>query len=213
MTRHRPIFLLVLLLMTASPQAAIAVEDPVAELCDGQRETLRTGEIVYLSLEPRGGSGVAMRACGLIDAPPGQVWPVLRDCGDYQEFLPGVERSELVSREEGVAVCDTFIDLPFPLSGLHSVTRVRERELGEGGGFERQWTLLRGSYQRNEGSWRLLPWSADGSRTLAVYELDMDPETIVPDFLLRRAQASTVPRVFEAIRKRVRETDSSSSSS
>jgi len=202
--RSAHLLLLALPLLAASSLRAAAsdeIDDPVAALCDGREAALREGGVVHLEQEPTGGRGVALRACGLIDAPPEQVWPVLRDCGDYQEFLPGVERSELSSRDGDVAVCDTFIDLPFPLSGLHSVTRVRERALY--GGFERSWTLIRGSYRRNDGSWRLLRWGSEQDQTLAVYELDMDPDTIVPDFLLRRAQASTVPRVFDAIRERV----------
>ncbi len=192
-----------MLLVAPSDRSAAAEEmdRPVAAFCDGRETTLREGGVVYLQRKPSDGRGVALRACGVIDAPPEQVWPVLRDCGDYQEFLPGVERSELASREGDVAVCDTFIDLPFPLSGLHSVTRVRERALEAG--FERRWTLIRGSYRRNDGSWRLLRRGFDPVQTLAIYELDMDPETVVPDFLLRRAQAATVPRVFDAIRERV----------
>jgi hypothetical protein len=31
-----------------------------------------------------------------------------------------------------------------------------------------------------------------------------DPQTVVPDFLLRRAQSSTAPKMFAAIRDRVR---------
>ena len=51
----------------------------------------------------------------------------------------------------------------------------------------------------------MVPWDGDGARTLLVYQLDMDPDTVVPDFLLRRAQSAAAPKVFEAIRRRVRE--------
>ena len=73
-----------------------------------------------------------------------------------------------------------------------------------GGGFERRWSLIEGTYEHNEGSWRLLPWGETGGATLAIYEVDLDPDTMVPDFLLRRTQKSTVPEVFEAVRERVR---------
>jgi len=132
-------------------------------------KALEKGEVLLEQLEPAGGSGVAVRASGVIEAPPGRVWPVLRDCEHYREFLPGVRESELKSRVNGVAVCATEIDLPFPLGDLRSEMRVSETEID--GGFRRSWTLIEGNYQRNQGSWTLLPFNGSAERTLAVYQL------------------------------------------
>lgn len=172
------------------------------ERCLARQGELQGSRVVYIEQEPQDGEGVALTACGLIDAAAAEVWPVLRDCESYEHFLPGVERSALQSRNGDVAFCEALIDLPFPLGDLRSLERVTETKLA-GGGFERRWSLESGSYRRLEGSWTLLP-QADGQHTLAVYQLDMDPETVVPDFVLRRAQSSTAPGVFEAIRERVR---------
>lgn len=171
--------------------------------CSERRAELGAGAVAYIEQAPAGGEGVALTACGLVDAPPAEVWPVLRDCEEYEHFLPGVERSALESREGNVALCAALIDLPFPLGELRSVERAAETKL-PGGGFERRWSLERGNYRRLEGSWTIVPWDGDADRSLAVYQLDMDPETVVPDFLLRRAQSATAPDLFEAIRKRVR---------
>lgn len=173
------------------------------EQCAEHGKRLRDGEVVYIEQRPTGGEGVALTACGVVDAPPAEVWPVLRDCEDYEYFLPGVERSTLQSRTDNVALCEALIDLPFPLGELRSVERVTETPLA-GGGFERRWSLERGNYQRLEGSWTLRPWGSNAESTLAVYQLDMDPETVIPDFLLRRAQSSTSRDLFAAIRERVR---------
>ena len=175
---------------------------PGLGLCGGRPESLREGRVVLIDREPSGGAGVALRACGLIDAPPGAVWPVVRNCGAYDLFLPGVSRSELDRHSDSVVLCDETVDLPFPLGALHSVTRVLESARPEGG-FERRWTLIRGSYRRLNGSWTVLPWDESRERTLVIYELDMDPETVIPDFLLRRAQSTAAPEVFAALRRRV----------
>jgi hypothetical protein len=102
-----------------------------------------------------------------------------------------------------VAFCDTVVDLPFPFGEWRSHTRVLERTRPDGG-FERHWARLRGTYRRNDGSWTLRPWQGDASRTLVVYRVDMEPDSIIPEFLLRRLQAETVRRVFAAVRERVR---------
>jgi ribosome-associated toxin RatA of RatAB toxin-antitoxin module len=194
---------------SAAPGEALSFAADGLRQCAERRDELRAGRVVYIEQKPAGGEGVALTACGLVDAPPAEVWPVLRDCEEYEHFLPGVEHSALKSREGNVALCEALIDLPFPLGDLRSVERAVESELA-GGGFERRWSLEHGTYRRLEGSWTLLPWVDDARRTLAVYQLDMDPESVVPDFLLRRAQSATAPGVFSAIRERVRRCGGSS---
>ena len=146
--------LFVLAVGGASPAASA---DGVPAFRPESLKALEKGEVLLEQLEPAGGSGVAVRASGVIEAPPGRVWPVLRDCEHYREFLPGVRESELKSRVNGVAVCATEIDLPFPLGDLRSEMRVSETEID--GGFRRSWTLIEGNYERNQGSWTLLPFS------------------------------------------------------
>lgn len=187
----------------AGAAESLASAEEAIERCGGQREMLDKGQVVVVDQQPAGGDGVAVRACGIIDASPAAVWPVLRDCEEYEYFLPGVGRSVLESRTGNVALCDESIDLPFPLGDLHSVSRVVETARADGG-FERRWSLVRGTYQRLEGAWTVLPWDASRARTLAIYDLDMNPETIIPTFMLRRVQSSTAPNVFTAIRARVR---------
>jgi ribosome-associated toxin RatA of RatAB toxin-antitoxin module len=169
--------------------------------CGVENQDLRDGNVVVRQRPPNG-DGIALVACGVVEAPPRAVWPVLRDCDLYEQFLPGVERSILLGRRDGVARCDVSIDLPFPLDDLRSVTRVEEIERRDGG-FARKWSLVGGNYRRNEGSWTLSAWGAEGRQTLAVYELDIELDTIVPDFLLWRVQSATAPKVFDAIRQRV----------
>jgi ribosome-associated toxin RatA of RatAB toxin-antitoxin module len=194
---------LVALALLAWPPPAGGLGGPLpasADPCAASRAALDRGGVVYVEGQPTDGSGVALTACGVVDASPVEVWPVIRDCEEYQHFLPGVTHSALEYRGADVALCESLIDLPFPLGELRAVERVVETPL-DGGGFERRWTLERGNYRRLNGSWTLLPWEG---RTLAIYRLDMDPNTVVPDFLLRRAQSATAPKVFAAIRDRVR---------
>jgi hypothetical protein len=71
------------------------------------------------------------------------------------------------------------------------------------GHYSRVWTLLRGTYKRNDGSWTVVPWGADAKKTLVVYWVDSDPKMAIPDPILRGAQTGALPDVFKAIRKRV----------
>ena len=77
-------------------------------------------------------------------------------------------------------------------------------EILPGGSFKRSWSLIKGTYKRNNGSWIVKPWGPSGSESLLIYAIDLDPDTSVPDFIIRKAQTSTLPDLFEAIRRRVR---------
>jgi ribosome-associated toxin RatA of RatAB toxin-antitoxin module len=173
-------------------------------LCEDTPERLRTGRVAIIEQRPADGRGVALRACGMVDAPPGVVWDVLRDCGKFEQFLPRVSRSRATSRTDNIVVCDETIDMPFPLADLRSITRVVESTRPQGG-FERRWSLMYGTYRRLKGAWVVLPADESASKSLVVYEVDMDPDTRIPDFLIRRAQSAAAPEVFRAVRERVRQ--------
>ncbi len=168
------------------------------------RAQVEQGEVVVKRLTPTDDSGVSARAYGVVDAPPAEVFPVVRDCAYFHEFMPRTKNSKLVSQEGPVAICEVEISMPFPISNLVATTRSTNKEL-PGGGFERRWSLVEGDYNRNNGAWEVTPWGADGKKTLLVYWLDVDPKVMVPDAIIRRAQTGSLPDVFEAVRKRVSE--------
>lgn len=187
-----------LLLLVAVP--ALAEPVPFPKLSEKETKKLEANEVVVRDLKPTDNKGVAAEALGLIDAPTSEVWPVLRDCQHFMHFMPKTKKSELLD-ESGVKLCHVELRLPFPLTDLWSDTKSTVREEPEGH-FLRAWTLVRGTYHRNNGSWHILPWG-DGKKTLVVYTIDSDPKMIVPDALIRSAQTGSLPDVFVAIRKRV----------
>jgi ribosome-associated toxin RatA of RatAB toxin-antitoxin module len=190
----------VLVLVSMVALSAFAEPVPFPKLSDKETKKLEANEIVVRDIKPTDNKGVGAESMGIIDAPTTEVWPVLRDCKDFMHFMPKMKKSALLE-ENGETLCHTELRLPFPLTDLWSDTRsvIREEPSGH---FLRSWTLVRGTYNRNNGSWHVLPWG-DGKKTLVVYTIDSDPKMIVPDALIRSAQTGSLPDVFAAIRKRV----------
>jgi len=186
--------------LVALLDAPPSVED--LQLSPPELERLEQGDVLVEQREPKGEGGVALQALGVVDAPPAEVWPAIRDCEDYDQFLPNTVESELLGRRDGSARCRAVIDLPWPFGELRSVVTTREGPL-PGGGFRRRWSLVEGSYERLEGRWTLRPWGARGDATLAIYEVDFDPALPIPDFVLRRTQRGTASSVLRSIRERV----------
>lgn len=196
MCARRPHVLLVFAAFGGFAHAAVAGP------CNDRIDEVRDGRVIVVERPATDDRGVAIEACGRIPFPPEDVWPVVMRCEHFAEFLPAVDESRLLRRDDEASECETRIDLPFPLDDLHSVTYNRESVL-DAGGFRRQWHLLRGNYARNNGSWTVLPWPDDPANTLLVYNVDIDPDNFVPDFILRRLQSGTAPEVFTAVRERV----------
>ena len=161
---------------------------------------LEAFETVVHEMKPTDNKGIGVESFGLIDAASTEVWPVLRDCEHFASFMPRTKDSAMKD-ENGVALCHVELKLPFPLMNLWSDTRSVQRE-DPVGHFHRAWTLVRGTYRRNSGSWSVLPWS-DGKKTLVIYTIDSDPIMLIPDGILRSAQTGSLPEVFAAIRKRI----------
>jgi ribosome-associated toxin RatA of RatAB toxin-antitoxin module len=160
------------------------------------------GEVVVTPRTPTGGSGISALARGVVDAPPAKVWPILRDCQHFSEFLPRTKSSRASKAADGAPLCHVEIDMPFPLDDAFATTRSVIETL-PGGGFKRTWTLVKGDYHRNNGSWAVKPMTG-GTRSLLEYTIDLDPKASVPDAIAQRAQASALPKVFEAVRERVK---------
>ncbi|MCB9535545.1 MAG: hypothetical protein H6704_04705 [Myxococcales bacterium] len=194
---HRALSLLTALPLLLAPLFAQATP----KLSGDAKATLTKGEVIVERLDPTGGTGVAARAMGVVDAAPAKVWPVVRDCEHFAKFMPRTKMSALISRKGTDSVCKVEIEMPFPFDNLWSVVRSSERET-EGGGFQRVWTLMKGTYKRNNGRWSVYPW--EGDKSLLVYEIDVDPDMAIPDAIIRSAQTGSLPDVFEAVRKRVK---------
>lgn len=180
--------------------------DLIDAIDDARRARLERGELEIVELPPKGGKGVGIRALKIVDAPVEKAWPVIRDADRFAEFMPKVGRSDLVERDDDAFVVHLEIPLPFPMKNLTSDIRSVCTDL-PGGGHERRWTLVRGTYEKNDGAWTALPWppgEEHASRTLLAYELDVAPQLRIPDKLLRKAQASGLPDMFGAVEKRIR---------
>lgn len=174
---------------------------PVAAADDPQVR-LDRGEIL-ISTRPVAGSDLPeATAQAVINAPAAKVWRILDDCGNYYRTMPRIVASKELERKGNRVVCQVKVGLPFPLSDLTSVT---EATIVVGPPkWSRTWRMLRGDFDRNEGSWTLTPFDAEGRRTLAVYRIHAEPHTSVPAALLRKGQRDSLPKMMENLRQLTR---------
>ncbi|MGV3621942.1 MAG: SRPBCC family protein [Archangium sp.] len=169
------------------------------KLTDAEKKKLDAGEMVLHDKKPTDNKGVAAISMGVIDATTAEVWPIVKECQHFSKFMPRTKKSELIE-ENGEKLCAVELQMPWPIINLTAVSRSALTE--QGSMYRREWSLVRGTYHRNQGSWLLVPWGDEGKKTLVVYTIDSDPAVIIPDGILRAAQTGSLPEVFKSIRKR-----------
>ncbi len=166
----------------------------------------------------RDGSDVLeMKAIGLIDGSPQEVFDVLWGWGDYNKVMPYTEESKVLGTENDgkVTLFYSVVNAPLVAKRDYVIRVTNASDWKDGKGFMKsEWKAIvdpkvpeRDGYVRtkiNDGWWLLEP-REEGKKTFATYWVYTDPGGSIPKFLVNRANGSAVPDVFAAIRKAVGE--------
>lgn len=167
-----------------------------------QDKGLAKGKIRVQTEKVKGSDIPRVVVTAVVDAPPPKVWEVVSNCDKFEQRMPNIEQARIVSAKGNVVICEVEIDLPFPLSNLTARTR-GIHHVGPKV-WSRKWSLIRGDYSFNDGSWVLTPYGKDGKRTLVVYKVHAEPDTHVPDWVREKAQKSSLPKMIKRIRQEVK---------
>ncbi len=166
----------------------------------------------------RGDSDVReMKAMGIIEATPADVWKAVRDYDNYPKTMPYIEDGKVISREGGDKVTFLYSKINTPLVDRRDyiIRLVDESDWQDGKGFMKvTWTVVNDMDEKvpvpkdvvrvriNEGYWLLEP-REEGKKTFATYYVYTSPGGSLPNFIINKANTMAVPRVFEAIKKTV----------
>jgi ribosome-associated toxin RatA of RatAB toxin-antitoxin module len=167
-----------------------------------QDAKLAKGEVVIKTTEVKGQDIPKVVAKAVIKAPMEKVWALIEKCENYEKTMLNIKSAKELSRKGNKVRCETVVDLPWPLSDLKSVTDANHT-LNPGQSYVRAWTLVKGDFDYNNGSWKLTPFKGDASKTLLVYTVHVKPHTSVPDSIKASAQRKSLPDLFEHLRKQL----------
>lgn len=167
------------------------------KLSADQLSELRDGEVLVIERTPTNNEGVAARAIGLVDFPPAKVWPVITDCANYHKYMPRTVKSAVRGETPGGHLCFIEIDMPPLFDNLWSLVDAKNTANPDGS-YRRHWLFQKGTYSHNIGSWELFPFDG-GQKTLLVYNIDVNPDVTLPDWVIASAQTGALPDLFEAV--------------
>jgi hypothetical protein len=177
------------------------------------QQVARDDGITVLARTPEGGSVAEVKATALVDAPPQEVWRVIRDYPNYTKTMPYTDESRVLASEQEGKVIVFYCLVNAPLVDKRDfIIRIRdESDWKDGKGFlKTAWTVttdgapaVREDVVRvklNNGYWLLEP-REEGKKTFVTYYLYTDPGGSLPRWIADKANKTSVPDVLRAVRK------------
>jgi hypothetical protein len=213
-------FSAILLLLVAGPAFCLASEPAPFSTSDGWTLSSESSGVTLYSRPHPGSSLKEFKAVGQIDAPADAVHNVIDDIEAYFRFMPFMAECRLIKREPDSII--TYQHLSLKICHDRDYTlRVRETSWTGPNGlvYLNQWEPANESGPAEkkgiirvkvcEGKWLLEP--EDPTKTRATYTIYTDTGGAIPAFIANRASQIAIRRVFEAIRKQVKNPKYSSS--
>ena len=173
------------------------------------------GKDVSIHSRARAGSAIKeFRAVGFIDAAPGAVFAVLDDSEAYPNFMPYTSECRVLKREKDTVLAYQRLELPIVSDRDYTLRSRHQRWIGPDGPiYWIRWEPANdlgpaekpGVLRVNvcEGGWLLEPH--DSGATRAVYTIYTDSGGTIPPMLANNGSRVAIRKVFEAIRKQVKD--------
>ncbi len=122
--------------------------------------------------------------------PPEKIWKILTSYDTMEEFLPSVTNSTLLKKENRTATVDYSMTIAW--QQLRFVQECVESENNQYLTFK----TLKGDLKNYEGSWKLEPM---GNQTKITYNISVDYDSILPDWLLNKLMKTGISYLVETI--------------
>jgi hypothetical protein len=173
-------------------------------LSSTKMDRLLAGELIIEHVAKPPFKAPEFRVTAIFPSPISKVWGLIDRCGEYSRTMKGVKDSKELSRQsldDGRTEirAQITVGMPFPLKNLVAVTEAHHSVDLESE-CRRQWKLLEGDYEKNEGCWILKPLPTAPPKTVVHYCLHAEPKIRVPARLQKLAQTKALPGLIEQLR-------------
>ncbi len=174
-----------------------------------------SGKGVEISSRLREDSGLKeFKAVGKFEATPATVFAILDDSESYPSFMPYTSECRVLKRDKNTVLAYQRLEIPMVSDRDYTLRSQNAKWLGADGLIYRiRWTpandegpaVKEGVARVSvcEGGWLLEPDGEGGTR--ATYAIFTDSGGSLPPFLTNSGSRIAIRKVFEAIRKRVKD--------
>ena len=135
-----------------------------------------------------------------VNSTPEKCFQVINNKLDYPNFMPDIEKVTFVKNTSSGKLYDYIYDAPI----FNIEYTLLMKDSVKNGIYHISWNYVKGELNENKGNWEIKVDPTDSTRTLIDYKIFLDPGTILPDWLMNKLTAGSIPEMIEAIRKRVK---------
>lgn len=158
-------------------------------------------EDVLTAQIPKEGSDIAWgQAVLVVDRPIADVLPIIRDYGNYVQFVPHFTRSQVLAQRGSRALVYVEVSVAkgaFTLWGQLSLAEHPAKD----DSHVVEALLMEGNINAFNARWTLTPVN-DGAHTRLSFELYVDPDMPMPSSIFSRQNEKAAARMVRAIRTR-----------
>ena len=176
-----------------------------------EQNLIEQGEIIVYEVPTKHKNGRTFKAIGLINAQVDHIYKTLKDFESYPEFMPNLDKIEVLKKDSHSAVLNYTLDLP-----LNKVKKYRLKTNFKQDKDEAviTWKLIpwpglqeAEKIKDTKGYWNLQNYTSKKGYVLAVYHVYTDPGPIPTGlgWIVNILTQDSVPKVVLNIRKRVQE--------
>lgn len=192
---------------------ALALGVRAEENAEWKQESSDKGVIIHSRV--RAGSELReFKAVGAFEATPATVFAILDDSAAYPSFMPYTSECRVLKREKDSVLAYQRLEVPLVSDRDFTLRSLNAKWLGPDGAIYRiRWAPANdegpgeqdGVARVNvcEGGWLLEPNGAGGTR--ATYSIFTDSGGTLPSFITNNGSRIAIRKVFEAIRRRVKD--------
>jgi carbon monoxide dehydrogenase subunit G len=184
-----------------------------AEAQEWTPESSAKGVVIH-SRTREGSAFKEFKSVAVIEADPGVVFAVLNDSENYASFMPYTAECRVLKREKDRILAYQRLNLPLVSDRDFTLRSQNAKWLGPDGAiFRIRWTAandegpaaIPGVQRVNlcEGGWLLEPAGAGSTR--ATYSIFTDSGGTLPSFIANNGSQIAIRKVFEAVRKQVKD--------
>ncbi|MDA3885589.1 MAG: hypothetical protein PF638_08355 [Candidatus Delongbacteria bacterium] len=157
-------------------------------------------DMIVRLIENTGSDIKTAEALFTVDVSRKKCFELINNIIDYPSFMPDIEKTIFVKNTSEGKLYDFIYDAPlFDIE----YTLLLKDTLDEGI-YYIEWSYVKGDLNDSNGSWEIKIDPDNGNGTLINYRTYLDTGTILPDWLMNRLTAGSIPDMIEAIRKRVK---------
>lgn len=135
-----------------------------------------------------------------VDQTPENCFNVVYNIESYPDFMPNITGTKLISKSEKGKIYDFVFEIAF--MDIEYTLLIKDSIINDE--YTMNWSFVKGEIKESSGSWNIKPDPSDSNLSVIYYRTFLDPGSFLPDWIVSKLTARSIPDMVEAIREQTK---------